>query len=118
MPARAARAARRTLPTLSVLLTALAALPHRALAATAGGALPWETPLRTFATSVSGPVAFSISLLGLVAGGAMLIWGGEINEFIRRFIMLILVGALLLFAANLLTTLFGVGAVITAGALP
>ncbi len=29
--------------------------------------------------------------MGIVAAGAMLIWGGEINEFVRRIIMLILV---------------------------
>jgi small-conductance mechanosensitive channel len=52
-----------------------------------------------------------------VVCGAMLIWGGEINEFVRRFIMVILVVALLVFASNILSTLFGVGAVIAAAGL-
>lgn len=88
--------------------------PDQAHATTAGGTggLPWETPLDTLATSIKGPVAFAISLLGLIGCGGMLIWGGEINEFLRRFIMLVLVISLLVFAANLLSNLFGVGAVI------
>jgi type IV secretory pathway VirB2 component (pilin) len=81
-------------------------------ASAGGGGLPWETPLQKLADSIKGPVAFSISLLGLVGGGAMLIWGGEINEFVRRLVMLVLVISLLVFASNILSTLFGVGAVI------
>lgn len=101
--------------TLTAALTVLVAAPDRALAAGGGGGgLPWEAPLQTFADSLTGPVAFVISLLGVVVCGAMLIWGGEINEFARRFVMLVLVVALLVFAANILTQLFGVGAVIAA----
>jgi len=107
-------AARWTVP----LLTGLAALPAPCRAATGGGGgLPWETPLQTFAASISGPVAFVMSLMGIVVCGAMLIWGGEINEFVRRFIMVILVVALLVFSSNILSTLFGVGAVIAAAGL-
>ncbi|WP_017161327.1 TrbC/VirB2 family protein [Xanthomonas phaseoli] len=77
-----------------------------------GGGLEWESPLQKFVNSIKGPVAFGISLLGIVVCGAMLIWGGEINEFVRRFIMVILVISLLVFAASILSNLFGVGAVI------
>jgi type IV secretion system protein VirB2 len=42
----------------------------------------------------------------------MLIFGGEINEFARRIIMLVLVVALLVSATNLLSTLFSTGAVV------
>lgn len=106
----------------SAILLALVALalllPNLAEAATAGGGgLPWETPLQTLSNSIKGPVAFTISLLGLVGCGAALIWGGEINEFIRRFIMLVLVISLLVFASNILSNLFGVGAVIGASGL-
>ncbi|QCG92929.1 conjugal transfer protein TrbC (plasmid) [Azospirillum sp. TSA2s] len=104
--------------TLTAALTVLLTAPQPALAAGGGGGgLPWEAPLQTFVNSLTGPVAFAISLLGIVVCGAMLIWGGEINEFARRFVMLVLVVALLVFATNILTQLFGVGAVIaTAGA--
>lgn len=88
-------------------------IPELAQASSAGGGgLPWETPLQKLADSIKGPVAFTISLLGLVGGGATLIWGGEINEFVRRLVMLVMVISLLVFASNILSTLFGVGAVI------
>ena len=83
------------------------------MASTAGGALPWETPLQAIRDSITGPIAYAISLIGIVVAGAMLVWGGEINEFVRRIIMLILAISLIVFAANILATLFNVsGAVL------
>lgn len=69
--------------------------------------LEWEGPLKKFVDSIKGPVAFSISLLGIVVCGAMLVFGGEINEFVRRFIMLVMVVSVIIFAASLLSNLFG-----------
>jgi type IV secretion system protein VirB2 len=86
---------------------------HAACAATGGGpGLPWESPLTTLTDSIKGPVAFAISLLGIVVCCGMLIWGGEISEFVRRMVMLVLVIAGLVFAANLMSTLFGTGAIV------
>jgi len=100
----------------AIILAALLALtvaPGAALASTAGGALPWETPLQAIRDSVTGPIAYAISLMGIVVAGAMLVWGGEIGEFVRRIIMLTLAISLIVFAANILATLFNVsGAVI------
>lgn len=88
-------------------------LPEQAHASAAGGGgLPWESPLQTITRSIQGPVAYAISLLGIIGCGGMLIWGGEINEFMRRGIMLTLVISLVVLASNVLTGLFN-----TAGAL-
>ncbi|MBV9268779.1 MAG: TrbC/VirB2 family protein [Acidobacteriaceae bacterium] len=77
------------------------------------GAMPWESPLRMIATSLTGPVAFSISIIGIFATGATLMWGGEMNEFARRAALLGLVVAVIVFATNILSSAFGVtGAVI------
>lgn len=98
------------------ILTACMALlfePSLADASTGGGSLPWETPLEAIRDSVTGPVAYAISLMGIVVAGAMLVWGGEIGDFVRRIIMLTLAISLIVFAANILATLFNVsGAVI------
>jgi type IV secretion system protein VirB2 len=95
------------------LFVLAAVLPGQAWASsTSSGGLPWETPLQTVASSLTGPVAYAISLIGVVVTGAMLIFGGEINEFARRIIMLVLVVALLVSATNLLSTLFSTGAVV------
>ena len=62
---------------------------------------------------MTGPIAYAISLMGIVVAGAMLVWGGEIGEFVRRIIMLTLAISLIVFAANILATLFNVsGAVL------
>lgn len=80
-----------------------------------GAGLPWEDPIDKIKRSISGPVAFAISLLGIIAAGGTLIWGGEVSEFTRRIIYLVLVICLIVFANTLLTgTLFS-GAVIPEG---
>ena len=96
---------------LGTLLTFALALSLRANAA-AGGGLPWEAPMTTIATSLTGPVAYAIGLIGIaIAGGAML-WGGELTEFGRRACMIGLVVSVLVFAAPLLASAFGVNAAV------
>jgi type IV secretory pathway VirB2 component (pilin) len=91
----------------------LSALSSPALASSSGGGgLPWETPLQTITTSITGPVAFSIAVIGVVAAGAGLIWGGEVSGFMRTIIYVVLVIALIVTATNILSTLFGVGAMV------
>ncbi|HAN9741188.1 TPA: conjugal transfer protein TrbC, partial [Escherichia coli] len=81
-----------------------------------GAGLPWEGPIAKLVQSISGPVAFGIALLGIIACGATLIWGGEISEFTRRIIYVILVVCIIVFAKNLLTGTMFSGAVIPANA--
>ncbi len=103
----------RAAPTLVLLALMLALSAHNAHASAAGGpGLPWESPLTTFVDSIKGPVAFAISLLGIIVCGALLIWGGEISEFVRRSVMLVLVIALLVLATNVLSGLFATAAVV------
>ncbi len=78
-----------------------------------GQGLQWEGPIAKIRDSISGPVAFAIALLGIVVCGAMLIWGGEISEFVRRLIMLVMVISLIVFANSILT-----GALFSGAMLP
>ena len=92
------------------LLWLLAATVARAGAV---GGLPWETPLHNIAQSLTGPVAFSVSIIGIFATGATLMWGGEMNEFARRAALMGLIVAVIVFATNIMATAFGVtGAVV------
>jgi type IV secretion system protein VirB2 len=104
--------------TISGLASRLAALFFTAwvsglrLHAAATGTLPWEKPMTAIATSLTGPVAYAIGLIGIaIAGGAML-WGGELTEFGRRACMIGLVVSVLVFAAPMLASAFGVTAAV------
>ena len=98
---------------LLVLVIAAAWHPDAAHAASAGGgSLPWDTPLTTLKNDLTGPVAFTISLLAMVACGAALVFGGEINEFVRRIIMLVLVCAFIVGVTNLASALGITGAIV------
>jgi type IV secretion system protein VirB2 len=93
-------------------LIALAAAFSLRMQAAAAGNLPWEKPMTAIATSLTGPVAYAIGLIGIaIAGGAML-WGGELTEFGRRACMIGLVVSVLVFAAPLLASAFGVNAAV------
>lgn len=81
-----------------------------------GPGLPWEGPLDKLQQSISGPVAFVIALLGIIASGATLIWGGEVSEFSRRIIYVVLVICIIVFANTMLTGALFSGAMIPADA--
>lgn len=75
-----------------------------------GGALPYEGWLTALRNSVTGPVAFTLSIVGIVIAGGVLIFGGELNAFFRTLIFLVLVMALIVGVNNMMTTFFGRGA--------
>jgi type IV secretion system protein VirB2 len=79
-----------------------------------GGSLPYESWLTNLRDSMTGPVAFTFSLLGIVLGGSVLIFGGDINGFFRTLVFLVLVMALLIGAQNMMSGFFGRGAEIDA----
>jgi type IV secretion system protein VirB2 len=98
-------------PVLAIVLL-LGVDPGIAHATTTGGSLPWDTPLTTLKNDITGSVAFTISLLAMVACGAALVFGGEIHEFVRRIIMLVLVASFIVGAANLASALGITGAIV------
>ena len=77
-----------------------------------GGGLPYESWLEKVRNSITGPVAFTFSIVGIVGAGAMLIMGGDLNGFLKTLIFLVLVIAFIVAAQNLLSTLTGQGAAI------
>lgn len=79
-----------------------------------GGSLPYEGWLTNLRNSVTGPVAFALSIIGIVVAGGVLIFGGELNGFFRTLIFIVLVMALLIGAQNMMGTFFGRGAEIAA----
>lgn len=71
-----------------------------------GGSLPWEGPLEQIQESITGPVAGYIALAAVAIAGGMLIFGGELNDFARRLVYVVLVAGILL-GATTIVGLFG-----------
>ena len=91
------------------LLLAMQTFLARTYAAPAGSGLPWEKPMTLIATSLTGPVAYAIGLIGICIAGGTLLFGHELGEVGRRACMIGLVVAVLVFAAPMLASAFGVG---------
>lgn len=92
---------------LTIALITLAAMAAASPAfASSGGSLPWEGPLEQIQESITGPVAGYIALAAVAIAGGMLIFGGELNDFARRLMYVVLVAGILL-GAPTIVGLFG-----------
>lgn len=80
-----------------------------------GGDLPYESWLESLRNSVTGPVAFTLSIVGIVVAGGVLIFGGDLNGFFRTLIFLVLIMGLIIGANNIMSTFFGKGALVAVG---
>ncbi|MGQ5522342.1 TrbC/VirB2 family protein [Chitinimonas sp. PSY-7] len=72
----------------------------------AHAALPWEGPLQQLQSSLTGPVAKSIGVIALAASGGMLAFGGELSDFTKRMMMVVLALSVMLLANNFMS-MFG-----------
>jgi type IV secretion system protein VirB2 len=60
--------------------------------------------------SVTGPVAFTFSIVGIVVAGSILVMGNDLSGFFRTLVFLVLVMSLLVGAQNMMSNFFGRGA--------
>lgn len=79
-------------------------------APTAGGGLPFDSAFQKLQASITGPFAFAVAVIGLVGAGAGLIFGGDINGFLRVFIFIVLVLSIIVTADNTIVLITGKGA--------
>lgn len=105
-------------PLLVLVLVGLLAVPAAWASEGSGGGLPYESWLVALRNSVTGPVAFALSIIGIVIAGGVLIFGGDLNGFFRTLIFLVLVMALLVGAQNVMGTFFGRGAQVAQAPMP
>lgn len=91
----------------------LLALAPGPMHASSGGGLPWEAPLEQIQQSITGPVAGFIALSAVAVAGGMLIFGGELNDFARRLMYVVLVAGILLGASQIVSLFGATGAVVT-----
>ena len=71
-------------------------------------ALPWNTALERLVNAFSGRTALLVSMIGIFFAGGMLIFGGDLGNFGKMVMMIVLVGsmmgALSTIASNFITT--------------
>jgi len=105
----------RFLMLITFSLIALCLIPSLADATGAGtslGALPWEKALSGIAYSLTGPVALALSLIMVVIGIGVLMFGGDLAGWARWVAFAALAAGTLGGAANLISLLGVTGALI------
>ena len=100
----------RSLWMMGAIVLLLLFITHPACASSAGGGLPFDSYLTRIQKSITGPFAFTAAIIGLVGAGATLIFGGEMNGFLRTLLFIVLVLAFLVAAQNTMTAITGKGA--------
>lgn len=64
--------------------------------------MPWQSGLEKLEGSLTGPVASTLAIMGLIGSGAMLIFGGEISGFIKSLVYIVLVASVILCANKMI----------------
>ena len=98
------RLLRRGVPALAITLLLLA-LPDAAQAA--DNIFGTESPLTRFADFVSGPFAYLVVIVALVATVGVLALGGEFSGFSRRMPIIVVAGGVVILAQTVMGNLFG-----------
>ena len=98
---------------LIVVMMMLIIMPQIAVAAPAGGGavMPWTGPLQSLLDNLSGPTARIIGALAFVVGGALWAFTRH-EEGAKRFGQAIVGIAIMIGAANIVTALAFVGALV------
>jgi type IV secretory pathway VirB2 component (pilin) len=73
-----------------------------------GPDMPWDSGLDKIVKNLTGKTALAIGVLAMFAAAAALVFGGEMSEFTRRLILMILAVAVMVSGTSLLNILFGV----------
>lgn len=89
---------------LLLVVTSLAAAP--CFATTAGGAAPWEAPLNTFLTSLTGPVAQMVGVAAIVLCGFAIAFS-EGGSGLRKLVWVALGLSIAFAATTFFLPLFG-----------
>lgn len=96
-----------TLITFSLTLLFLLYLKDANASEVNSTALPYESYLKDIQLSLTGPVARSVALIGIVSSGMTLIFaGGEISRFVKSLVYLVLVVGMILGANSIMTGVF------------
>lgn len=96
-----------------VALLPLTVLSGCASATGTGAGLPWESAIKTLSDSLSGPVAFALGILMIVAGASGIMFGGDLQGWIRWACLAAIVAGMIGAAPSVLNV-FGLSACVVA----
>src|SRR3546814_8642933 len=88
---------------LGLALVMLLLWPHAAWASDTTGGLPYESYLTKVRQSMTGTVGYTFALVGIVVAGGVLIFGGDLNGFVRTLLLIVLVASMLVGANSVLS---------------
>ena len=85
-----------------------------ALASTGAQGFEYEDALEKFASSITGPVAFWVSIIAMAASGFGIVFGGELTGWIKIACGIICMVGFIVFSVNIFQGLFGVSGALIA----
>jgi type IV secretory pathway VirB2 component (pilin) len=100
---RSNRSIVRMLPLAAVAMLVLF-MPEVAFAQKGGD--PWASSLSGLANMLNSTVARGIGTIALFAAGGMLVFGGELNEFTKKILMVVLAVAVMVLGSGMIAFLF------------
>ena len=68
--------------------------------ATGSGTLPWDGPIQTLTSNLTGPVATGISVVAFLAAGAALVFGEELGGIAKKALYVVLGISMIVFGNN------------------
>lgn len=77
-----------------------------------GENLPWNKGLEDLTNSLSGKTALYISMIGIFFAGGMLIFGGDLGNFGKTIMMVVLVGCMMGGLSSVAATFIKTGALL------
>lgn len=92
---------------MTLVTTGMVFWASEANASTSSSGLPWDQPLTTLANDLTGPVALSISVIAFAVTGFMMIWGGEMTDFMKTMVRIIFAISVVTGGTGLYTKFFG-----------
>ena len=67
----------------------------------------FANPIMAMMNIFTGPVALALAMVGFIICGVALIFGGELQQFIKQMFTVVLVGCVLVGAASVANVVFG-----------
>ncbi|OCX67835.1 conjugal transfer protein TrbC, partial [Acidithiobacillus thiooxidans] len=76
------------------------------------GTLPWDGPIQTLTSNLTGPVATGISVVAFLAAGAALVFGEELGGIAKKALYVVLGISMIVFGNNFMSDLGITGAMV------